>query len=50
MVRLVGPSRAASLEPLAHRQNVASLSFFYRYYQILLIVTYNFKYCIQLVI
>ena len=28
----VGPSRAASLEPLAHRQNVASLSLFYRYY------------------
>ena len=29
---LVGPSRAASLEPLAHRRNVASLSLFYRYY------------------
>ena len=28
----VGPSLAASLEPLAHRQNVASLSIFYRYY------------------
>ena len=28
----VDPSRAASLEPLAHRQNVASLSLFYRYY------------------
>ena len=28
----VGPSLAASLEPLAHRQNVASLSLFYRYY------------------
>ena len=30
--RIVGPSIAASLEPLAHRQNVASLSLFYRYY------------------
>ena len=30
--RTVGPSLAASLEPLAHRQNVASLSIFYRYY------------------
>ena len=30
--RIVGPSLAASLEPLAHRQNVASLSLFYRYY------------------
>ena len=28
----VGPSLAASLEPLAHRQNVTSLSLFYRYY------------------
>ena len=28
----VGPSLAASLEPLAHRRNVASLSLFYRYY------------------
>ena len=28
----VGPSLAASLEPLAHRQNVASLSLFYRCY------------------
>ena len=28
----VGPSLAASLEPLAHHQNVASLSLFYRYY------------------
>ena len=27
----VGPSLAASLEPLAHRQNVASLNLFYRY-------------------
>ena len=26
------PSLAASLEPLAHRQNVTSLSLFYRYY------------------
>ena len=30
--RIVGPSFAASLEPLAHRQNVTSLSLFYRYY------------------
>ena len=30
--RIVGPSLAASLEPLVHRQNVASLSLFYRYY------------------
>ena len=30
--RTVGPSLAASLELLAHRQNVASLSLFYRYY------------------
>ena len=29
---LVGPSLAASLEPFAHRRNVASLSLFYRYY------------------
>ena len=29
--RTVGPSLAASLEPLAHRQNVARLSLFYRY-------------------
>ena len=29
--RVVGPSLAASLELLAHRRNVASLSFFYRY-------------------
>ena len=28
----VGPSLAASLEPLDHCQNVASLSLFYRYY------------------
>ena len=28
----VGPSLATSLEPLAHRQNVASLSLFFRYY------------------
>ena len=32
MCRTVGPSLAASLEPLAHRQNVASSSLFYRYY------------------
>ena len=30
--RIVGPSLAASLEPLAHRQNVTSSSLFYRYY------------------
>ena len=30
--RTVGPSLAASLEPLAHRPNVASISLFYRYY------------------
>ena len=30
--RIVGPSLVASLEPLAHRQNVPSLSLFYRYY------------------
>ena len=30
--RIVGPSLAASLEPLAHCRNVANLSLFYRYY------------------
>ena len=30
--RTVDPSLAASLEPLAYRRNVASLSLFYRYY------------------
>ena len=30
--RTVDSSLAASLEPLAHRRNVAMLSFFYRYY------------------
>ena len=30
--RIIGPSLAASLEPLAHCLNVASLSLFYRYY------------------
>ena len=30
--RTVGPSLAAALDPLAHRQNVASLSLFYSYY------------------
>ena len=30
--RTVGPLLAASLEPFAHCQNVASLSLFYRYY------------------
>ena len=30
--RTVGPSLAASLEPLAHRRKIASLSLFYRYY------------------
>ena len=32
MWRTVGPTLAASLELLAHHQNVASLSLFYRYY------------------
>ena len=32
MCRTVGPLLAASLESLAHRRNVASLSLFYRYY------------------
>ena len=30
--RTVGPTLAASLEPLGHRRNVASLSICYRYY------------------
>ena len=30
--RTFRPSLAASLEPLAHRRNIASLSLFYRYY------------------
>ena len=30
--KTVAPSLAASLEPLAHRRNVANLSLFYRYY------------------
>ena len=30
--RIVGPSLATSLEPMAHHRNVASLSFFCRYY------------------
>ena len=30
--RSVGPSLAASLEPLAHHRNAATLSFFYKYY------------------
>ena len=30
--RTVDPSLAASLEPLAHRRNIASLSLFYTYY------------------
>ena len=30
--RTVGPSLVASLEPLAHRRNVASVSLFFRYY------------------
>ena len=30
--RTVGPLLAASLKPLAHQQNVASFSLFYRYY------------------
>ena len=32
LCRTVGPSLATSLEPLAHRRNVASLILFYRYY------------------
>ena len=32
LCRTVGRSLAASFEPLSHRRNVASLSFFYRYY------------------
>ena len=32
MCRIVGPSLAASLESLAHHQNVANLCLFYRYY------------------
>ena len=32
LCRTIGPSLAASLEPLAHHRNVASLSLFYRYY------------------
>ena len=32
MCRTVDPPLAASLKPLAHRRNVASLSLFYRYY------------------
>ena len=32
MCRTVGPSLNASLETLAHRQNVANLSLFYKYY------------------
>ena len=32
MCSTVGLSLAPSLEPLAHRRNVASLSLFYRYY------------------
>ena len=31
-IACVSPSLAAPLEPLAHRQHVASLSLFYRYY------------------
>ena len=30
--RIAAPSFAVSFQPLAHRQNVARLSFFYRYY------------------
>ena len=30
--RTVGPSLASSLEPLVHNRNVASFSFFYKYY------------------
>ena len=35
--RTVGPWLAASLEPLPHHRNVASLSLFYRYYLLLVI-------------
>ena len=31
-MQIVGPSLPASVEPLAHRRNVASSSLFYRYY------------------
>ena len=31
-MQIVGPSLPASVEPLAHRRNVASLSLFYKYY------------------
>ena len=39
----VGPSLAASLEPLAHDQNVTSLSFFYRYHFVLADVLQNWS-------
>ena len=32
LYKTVGPSIATSLDPLAHRRNVASLYLFYRYY------------------
>ena len=32
--RTIGSSLAASLEPLTHRQNIASLSLFYKYYRV----------------
>ena len=32
LCRIVGPSLASSLEPLAHRRNMVSLSLFCRYY------------------
>ena len=32
LCRTIGPSHAASIEPLADHRNVASLSLFYRYY------------------
>ena len=32
LCRIIGPSLTASLEPLAHCRNVASLSLFYRHY------------------
>ena len=32
LYRTVGPSRAASPKPLAHRANVVNLSLFYRHY------------------
>ena len=38
--RTVGPSLAVSLEPLAHRRSVASLSLFYRYYFVVVLLNW----------